>query len=339
MLLFAMLLLVPAARADYSGHPRAAELLTLLAERHGFTAEELEGVRCALAGAQRLPQLIEADQRSAERTLTWTRYRPLHVNDAMIANGARFLREEAQWLARAEAEYGVPPAVIAAILGVETRYGVHAGRHRTLDALATQGFEHPRRSAFFFGELTEFFVLCRAQGFDPAEILGSYAGAIGFAQFMPGNYRRLAVDFDGDGRVDLWSLPDAIGSVANYLVRFRPEVGWRQGEPVILPLRRFQVRADKVRFNQRRSDSTIAELAKLGAEADRRVPGHLRAGLLELPRDQGREYWIALNNFYAIMSYNPSVFYAMAVAQLADEIARAQSSDLVPVPPPKTPPR
>jgi membrane-bound lytic murein transglycosylase B len=127
--------------------------------------------------------------------------------------------------------------------------------------------------------------------------------------------------------------------VANYLVRFRPEVGWRQGEPVILPLRRFQVRADKVRFNQRRSDSTIAELAKLGAEADRRVPGHLRAGLLELPRDQGREYWIALNNFYAIMSYNPSVFYAMAVAQLAAEIARAQSSDLGPVPPPKTPPR
>lgn len=338
-LLFVALLLATAARADYSGHPRAAELLTNLAERHGFTPAELDGVRSALAGAQRLPQLIVAEQTSAERTLTWTRYRPLHVTDAMIANGVLFRREHAQWLERAEAEYGVSPYIITAILGVESRYGVHAGRHRTLDALATQGFEHPRRSTYFFGELTEFFVLCRDQGFDPAEICGSYAGAIGFAQFMPGNYRRLAVDFDGDGRVDLWSVPDAIGSVARYLVRFRPEVGWSRGEPVILPLRRFQVRADKVKFNQRRPDSTISKLAKLGAEPMRRVPGNLRAGLLELPRDRGHEYWIALTNFYSIMSYNPSVFYAMAVAQLAEEVARAHFSDPDSVPAPKAPPR
>lgn len=322
-LLLAALLFASVTQADYNGHPRAAELLTRLAERHSFTPEELDGVRAALADAQRLPQLIEAEQAAAERTLTWTRYRPLHINEAIIDNGVRFLREHAQWLDRAEAEYGVSPYVITAILGVETRYGVHAGRHRTLDALATQGFEHPRRSAYFFGELTEFFVLCRDQGFDPAGIRGSYAGAVGYTQFMPGNYRRLAVDFDGDGRVDLWNVPDAIGSVANYLVRFRPEVAWRQGEPVILPLRRFQVRADQVRFNQRRPDSTLAKLARLGAEPMRPAPGNLRAGLLEMPRDRGREYWIALTNFYSIMSYNPSVFYAMAVAQLADEIAHA----------------
>lgn len=339
-LVLSVLLVASAVWADYSGHARTAELLTQLDERHGFTPAELDGVRNALAGAQRLPQLIAAEQTAAERTLTWTRYRPLHVNDAIVGNGVRFMREQAQWLERAEAEYGVSPYIIAAILGVETRYGVHAGRHRTLDALATQGFEHPRRSAFFFGELREFFVLCRDQGFDPAEIRGSYAGAVGFAQFMPGNYRRLAIDFDGDGRADLWTVPDAIGSVANYLVRFRPEVAWRQGEPVILPLRRFQVRADKVRFNQRRPDSTLAQLAKLGAEPMRPMPGSLRAGLLELPRDKGREYWIALTNFYSIMSYNPSVFYAMAVAQLAEEIARAHSLDSGSgPPPPRTPPR
>lgn len=337
-LLLVFLSLAAVVQADYSTHPRADELLTQLAERHGFTPAELDSVRRALAGAERLPQLIKAEQTAAERTLNWTRYRPLHVTDAMIAGGVLFMREHSGWLSRAETEYGVPPHVVTAILGVETRYGVHSGRHRTLDALATQGFEHPRRSAYFFGELLEFFVLCRDQGFDPVEIRGSYAGAIGYAQFMPGNYRRLAVDFDGDGRLDLWSVPDAIGSVANYLVRFRPEVGWRRDEPVVLPLRRFQVRADQVKFNQRRPDSTIAKLAKSGAEPMRRVPGHLPAGLLELPREHGREYWIALTNFYSLMSYNPSVFYAMAVAQLAEEIGRVYSAELD-SPPPKEPPR
>lgn len=314
------------AWADYSNHPRAAELLRQLEERHGFTPAELDGVRAALAGAQRLPQLVVAEQSAAERTLTWTRYRPLHITVAQIDNGVRFLRENAQWLARAETEYGVSPHVITAILGVETRYGVHSGRHRTLDALATQGFDHPRRAAYFFGELAQFFVLCRDQGLDPAEIRGSYAGAISFAQFMPGNYRWLGVDFDGDGRVNLWTVPDAIGSVANYLVRFRPEVAWRRGEPVVLPLRRFQVRAERVSFNKRRPDTTLAQLAKLGAVPMRKAPGHLRAGLLKLPRDQGQEYWIALTNFYSIMSYNPSVFYAMAVTQLAEEIERADAA-------------
>ena len=319
-------LFASAARADYSDHPRAAKLLRQLEERHGFTPAELAGVRAALTGAQRLPKLVAAEQTAAERTLTWTRYRPLHITDAQIDNGVRFLRENTQWLARAEAEYGVSPHVITAILGVETRYGVHSGRHRTLDALATQGFDHPRRSAYFFGELTQFFVLCRDQGLDPAEVLGSYAGAVGYAQFMPGNYRWLAVDFDGDGRVNLWTVPDAIGSVANYLVRFRPQVAWRRGEPVVLALRRFQVRAERVSFNRRRPDTTLAQLAKLGAVPMRKAPGRLRAGLLDLPRDRGREYWIALTNFYSIMSYNPSVFYAMAVAQLAEEIARADAA-------------
>jgi membrane-bound lytic murein transglycosylase B len=331
LLVICATLFASAARADYSGHPRAAELLKQLEERHSFTPAELNGVRAALAGAQRLPQLIAAEQTSAERTLNWTRYRPLHITDAQIDNGVRFLRENMQWLARAEAEYGVSPYVITAILGVETRYGVHSGRHRTLDALATQGFEHPRRSAFFFGQLIEFFVLCRDQGFDPADVRGSYAGAIGYAQFMPGNYRWLGVDFDGDGHVNLWTVPDAIGSVANYLVRFRPEVAWRRDEPVMLALRRFQVRADRVSFNGRRPDSTLAKLAKLGAVPMRSAPGDLRAGLLELPRERGREYWIALTNFYSIMSYNPSVFYAMAVAQLAEEIARAAAATPVAV--------
>jgi membrane-bound lytic murein transglycosylase B len=328
--LLACALLMPAAAwADYSQHPRAAELLQRLQQQYDFTPAQLDAVRAALASAQQLPQLIQAEQTAAERTLTWTRYRPIHVNEANIRNGVRFMREHAHWLQRAQAEYGVPPHVITAILGVETKYGSYTGRHRTLDALATQGFDHPTRTPFFFSELAEFFAFCRDQGLEPGEIRGSYAGAVGYAQFMPSNYRRLAVDFDGDGRVDLWTVPDAIGSIANYLVRYRPEVAWQRGEPVTLPLRRFEVRAAQVSFNQRRPDYTLAQLATLGAEPTRQPAGNPRAGLVELRRDQGREFWIALTNFYSIMSYNPRVFYAMAVAHLADEIERAAATDAV----------
>ena len=146
----AALLLFSSAHADYSNHPRVPALLEQLRVEHGFTEAELAGVKAALAKAEQLPQLIEAEQKAKERTATWTDYRKIHVFDANVANGAKFLAQYAPWLARAEAQYGVPPAVIAAILGVETKYGSYTGRHRVLDALATQGFDHPTRSAFFF---------------------------------------------------------------------------------------------------------------------------------------------------------------------------------------------
>lgn len=320
-LLFACAL--PAA-ADYSGHPRAPLLLETLEAEYGFDAPDLEAARAALSQARKLPELIQQEQTAPERTLTWTAYRKLHVTDDMIRRGVAFFEEHADTLRRAEKEFGVAPEVIVAILGVETRYGGYTGRTRVLDALATQAFDHPTRGAFFLSELAAFLALTRETQLEPTEPKGSYAGAMGWAQFMPSNYRRLAVDYDDDGDIDLWTPVDAIGSIGRYLIEYEPRSAWRPGEPMVLTPRRFEVRADAIDFNTPRPNSHIAELAALGAEPTRELPADMPAGLLELQRDSGREFLIALPNFYAVMRYNPRVFYAMAVGELAEGISRAR---------------
>lgn len=321
----ALLLLLAATplHADFLDHPRTPQLLDTLAKEHGFDDAALDVVRAALDDAKLMPQLVRQEQTAPEHTRTWTDYRPIHVNETNVRNGVAFLNEHRATLERAEAEYGVPPALITAILGVETKYGSFTGPTRVLDALATQGFEHPRRSDFFFSELVHFFVLAREHGFVPTQPRGSYAGAMGWAQFMPSNYRRLAVDFDGDGVIDLWNPVDAIGSIARYLVEFDPRSAWQPGQPMVLSPRRFQVHAEAIEFNTGRPNSTLAELAKLGAEPTRSLNGDTPAGLLRLDLNQGREFLIALPNFYAVMRYNPRVFYALSVGQLAEAIARA----------------
>jgi len=249
------------------------------------------------------------------------------VFDANVANGAKFLADYRAWLARAEAQYGVPPPVIAAILGVETKYGSYTGKHRVLDALATQGFDHPTRTPFFFGELVEFFVLCREQGFKPTEVLGSYAGAVGAAQFMPSNYRRLAVDFDGDGRRDLWSAPDAIGSIANYFVNYAPARTWQRGLPLMVPAELGSKPGKDWPLNGKAQTHRVGDFLKAGVRPGVALPPDTPAGLVELTlsyEPDEKEYWLGLPNFYSVMAYNPRVYYAMAVSQLAQELQGAQ---------------
>jgi membrane-bound lytic murein transglycosylase B len=323
----AALLFLSSASADYSTHPRVPALLDRLRTEHGFTPPELEGVVAALAKAEQVPKLIQAEQQAKERTLTWADYRKIHVHDANRANGEKFIAANRVWLARAEAQYGVPPAVIVAILGVETKYGNYTGPHRTLDALATQGFEHPTRAPFFFGELAEFFVLCRDQGFKPLEVKGSYAGAVGFAQFMPSNYRRLAVDFDGDGKRNLWSAPDAIGSIANYFVNYAPAKSWQRGLPLMVPAELDDDPAADWPLNAKALTHRFADFERVGVTPAVGLPPDTPVGLLELTLSHEpaqKEYWLGLQNFYSVMAYNPRVYYAMAVAQLAQELAGAQ---------------
>jgi len=311
---------------SYSAHPRAPELLSLLRTEYGFSVGDLERVATTLAEAEQIPKLIESEQQAKEKTLTWDAYRVLHVHEANLKNGRRFMAEQRPWLARAEAQYGVPPEVIAAIMGVETKYGNYTGRNRVLDALATQGFDHPTRSAFFFRELAEFMVLCRDFGFVPGEIKGSYAGAVGAAQFMPSNYRRLAVDFDNDGVKDLWKAPDAIGSIANYLVNYAPARSWQRGLPLVVPAELDSDPAETWPLNAKAQTHRLGDFLRVGLEPAVALPADTPVGLLELTREDGKEYWLALNNFYAVMSYNPRVYYAMAVTQLAQELQRVQQA-------------
>ncbi len=326
--LLALLLLLPAtAHADYSTHAKAPELLSRLASDYGFNKAELDVVRSALKSAQRLPQLVEREQKAPEKTETWTQY-VRRVDDARVQGGLTAIRDHAAVFSRAETEFGVPPAVVAAILGIETRYGRITGSVRVLDALGTQGFDHPTRTPFFFSELTEFFAFCRDFGFAPDSLKGSYAGAMGAAQFMPSNYRRLALDYDGDGRRDLWQLPDAIGSIANYFIHYRPALAWRRGEPLAVPATRApDANMTGVKFNERETFYRAGDVAKAGLIANVELPPDQLVGLIELPLDDGsNEYWLGLPNFYSVMTYNPRIFYAMAVTQLAMRIETAQTA-------------
>ncbi|HEY0975753.1 MAG TPA: lytic murein transglycosylase [Solimonas sp.] len=321
----ALLLVLPlTAAADYAAHPRAPALLDALRREHGFSASELQQVSAALAQAKQLPQLVQQEQKAPERTETWTQY-ARRIDSGRIDGGAALLRENPQLFARAEAEFGVPGAVIAAVLGIETRYGRVTGSVRVLDALSTQGFDHPTRSPFFFGELTEFFAFCRDFGFAPEVPKGSYAGAMGFAQFMPSNYRRLALDYDGDGRRDLWTLADAVGSIGHYFQRYRPDLAWRRGEPLAVPARLTGTVAPVAEYNKRDVFYRAGDLAAAGLVPAVELPPSMSVGLIELPLDDGgKEYWIGLPNFYAVMTYNPRIFYAMAVTQLAAHIEAAR---------------
>lgn len=327
-------LFATAASADYAAHPKVAELLQKLRDDYGFSQPELDTVRAELKDAQKLPKLIEREVNNKEkgspsesaRLPNWDDYGPIHINARNVGNGVRYLDDNAAWFAKAEAQYGVPPTVIAGILGVETKYGTYTGKFRVLDALATQGFDHPTRSPFFFGELTNFFVFCRDAGRSAGDFLGSYAGAMGFAQFMPSNYRSLAVDFDGDGRRDLWSAPDAIGSIANYLVNYDAKRAFRRGEPLIVAARVSRSLTPDFPRNGKIADQTIASLRAAGVEPAIALPDSTPAGLVELRRGNAEEFWVALPNFYSIQTYNPRIFYAMAVTQLANSLASAQTA-------------
>lgn len=324
-------------QAGYESHPKAALLIERLALEFAFSSEELDEVRLALAEAERLPQLIAAERNAAERTETWTTYAAKRVDPQRIQRGAAFISEHRIWFDRAQVDYGVPREVIAGVLGLETSFGRVTGKARVLDSLATQGFDHPTRSAFFFSELVEFFVHCREQGIDPSVPLGSYAGAMGWAQFMPSNYRRLAVDYDRDGRTDLWSAPDAIGSVAAYLTGYDPKRAWRRGEAVMLRARLTQGPV-ALATNTARPGLSAGQLSAAGVEVQARLPLETPLGLIELNLDQGKEYWVGLHNFYSLMSYNPRVYYAMTVAQLAEAIARTEVAQTSTASPSASPP-
>ncbi|MCU0939765.1 MAG: lytic murein transglycosylase B [Burkholderiaceae bacterium] len=248
----------------------------------------------------------------------WLSYRERNVDERRIREGAQFLRDERSTLARAAERWGVPEEIIVGIIGVETVFGRVTGSFRTLDVLLTLSFDYTRRAPLYREELTQFLLLCHEQGIDPLSLRGSFAGALGLPQFMPGSIRKWAVDFDGDGRVDLaGSRTDAIGSVANFLV----EHGWQRDLPV-----QFRARADQeIAATLGRGITAMhawRDVAALGVTIDGTLDPDTRVILLDLPfrranGDEGIEYRIGTVNLQALLHYNRSYFYAVAVADLA----------------------
>jgi membrane-bound lytic murein transglycosylase B len=300
--------------------PEIGAFIGEMVERHGFKQAELEGI---FGGAQFQPAIIKAISQPAT-SRPWYEYRPVFINPRRIAGGVAFWNSYAPLLERARKEFGIPEEIIAAVIGVETNYGTQTGKHRVLDALTTLAFDYPKRSEFFRSELEQYLLLGRERGADMLNIKGSYAGASGIPQFMPSSYRRYAIDFDGDGKVDLsGSTADAIGSVANYLKSF----GWETGKTVAIPALVSGENYREALFAGSKPLYTVEEMRKLGVTSPTDVPSDRQATLVELANTAGNEYWLGFNNFFVITRYNRSVHYAMSVLQLAEEIRAARNSD------------
>lgn len=300
--------------ANYSQHPETEGFITEMVETHGFEREQLQRW---LANAEKRQNILDAIARPAERTKTWKEYRPIFIVPLRIENGVKFWQENHAALARAEKQYGVPPEYIVAIIGVETNYGRNTGSHRVIDALATLAFDYPPRSPFFRKELQNYFLLTREQKQDPLAFKGSYAGAMGYGQFMPSSYRAYAVDFDGDGFTDIWNnTTDSIGSVANYFKQH----GWQAGKPVVSRVRPEDT-ASEEKFNDINPPTvTVAEWKKRGYVPITDLPADAKALIMKLDGQHGEEYWLGLQNFYVISRYNRSHMYSMAVHQLSQLI-------------------
>ncbi len=320
-----------AAEVLYAGREDALRFADDLAERRDL---DTAWVRAVIARAKFLPQvpklMLPAPRGTAKN---WQAYRARFVEPVRIRAGVRFWNEHAAALARAEREYGVPADIIIGILGVETLYGQHIGNIRVIDALATLSFDfpdaHPRaaeRRAYFRGELEQFLSLAHRSGTDPFEPRGSYAGARGLGQFMPSSWARWAVDFDGDGEIDLYNSPDdAIGSVASYFIGH----GWQPGLPTHFPLAFDAARLDldALLAPDILPTFSVSAMAARGARvtgAGANYRGQL--ALVELQNGDAPPSFVAgTDNFYSVTRYNWSSYYALAVIELGQEVAAARA--------------
>jgi membrane-bound lytic murein transglycosylase B len=315
---------VPAASAmsiDYSVREEVRRFAREMVERHQFVESDLLAMFGKVRYSDAVIRLMSPP--SAQFKRSWAVYRGRFLDPLRIREGTRFWREHSDTVQRASEQFGVPEEIIVSIIGVETIYGRITGDFRVLDALTVLAFDYPRRAEFFRSELEQFLLFARDNAADVFSVKGSFAGAIGLPQFMPGSIRRFAVDFDNDGRIDLRSSPaDAIGSVA----RFLAEHGWRRGEPT-----HFQLAYDDEARLRPLIEAGIEpqftgeQLADYGVRSTEPPPADMKLALIDLPNgDDPASYYLGAQNFYAITRYNRSSFYAMAVIELARTLREAR---------------
>ncbi|MDC1043066.1 lytic murein transglycosylase B [Gammaproteobacteria bacterium] len=325
--------------ADYSEHPEAQDVIETLVREHNFDKGYVIKI---LQTAKKQERILESMSSPAEFTWTWDRYKKLFLEEKRISNGKKFIKENSSLFKQVEREFGVPKEIITSILGVETRYGKILGSYRVLDSLATLGFDFPRRSKFFKSELIQFFILTRENNLDINSVQGSYAGAMGYGQFISSSYRAYAIDYDGDGYADLFnSVPDAVASIANYLQKH----GWKRDGAIVTKVEfnkvnqtyQHQTNLKKfipLQFTEgleeeyiiKKGDSLLSiavshnlELQQLMTLNNIKNKNLIQSGqtiLLSKPKDL---YFIGDDNFIAITKYNRSHFYAKAVYDLSLE--------------------
>jgi membrane-bound lytic murein transglycosylase B len=318
-----MLLSAHASAGDYQNRDDVSAMIDeMVAE--GLDRERLETL---MASAERKDKILEAIARPAEKTLTWAGYRKIFIQQSRIDQGVTFRQEQEATLARSEQTFGVDRDMILAILGIETRYGRTKGSYKVIDALATLGFDYPPRGKFFLGQLKELFRLEQHAHIDAATITGSYAGAMGYPQFIPSSYIHYAVDFDDDGVTDLVNNPvDAIGSVGSYFKAHK----WTNGLPVAARARVSGDQYQSLINDKGKPDMTLKQAKKAGivpvscsesVHCFNNVDKKMDVALIELEGEKGAEFWLVTDNFYTITRYNHSVLYAMAAYQLSRELS------------------
>ena len=292
-LLFITLIFNLSIFADYSNHKDSEKVIDELVIKHGF---ERAYVLEVLKDAKKRRTALNSVAKPAEKTKTWDDYKAIFLKKKRIVDGKKFIKKNIDTLERAEKEFGVPKEIITAILGVETNFGNNMGGYRVIDSLTTLGFDDPRRSKFFRSELIQLFLLTRENNLDILKIKGSYAGAMGYSQFISSSYRAYAIDYDGDGYTDLFnSIDDAIGSIANYLKRH----GWKKEGKIVV-----QTFPNNVRKFYK--------------------PHQSLTQFIPLTFNENGEdlHFIGDDNFRAIARYNISDVYAMAVYYLSEEFKK-----------------
>jgi membrane-bound lytic murein transglycosylase B len=310
----ALSLTAPPATALDATREDVREFAEEMRRKHGFEAEWLDAV---IADVTSQPRIIELMSKPAEKTMAWHTYRDHFLTAERIDAGVRFWVEHRERLAAIERKTGVAQHVIVGILGAETFFGRITGRYRVVDALATLAFDYPPRGSYFRAELEQFLLLAREEQVDVATALGSYAGAMGSAQFMPRSYRAYAVDGDGDDKRDLWgSWDDVIASVANYLAKH----GWRAGEPVVAAAALWFPRADALTAGALAPDATVKALRDRGLRFDTTLEGKAPAVFIRVDGDDGPELRAGFHNFGVITKYNRSILYGLAVNDLGRRI-------------------
>ena len=319
LIIVALGMLVAAGSAQGTGYldrPEIKKFIAEFARQHQYPEDSLTAL---FSGVTRQTQVLDAIQSPAEKKADWRWYRGIFITPQRIDEGLQFWTRNTEVLAAARQRFGVPEEIIVAIIGVETFYGRYVGKYLVLDSLVTLGFDYPPRQKFFRSELEHFILLSQEEQLDPRAIKGSYAGAMGLGQFISSSYRKYAIDFDGNGKRDLWeSEEDAIGSVANYFKRH----GWEPDRAVIVPV---EVRGDRYMalLGQGLKPITpVSELSQYDIDIGIDDPTRLqeKVTLLEFKNDPTAEYWAGFDNFYVITRYNHSSMYAMAVYQFSQRL-------------------
>ncbi|MBR7792932.1 lytic murein transglycosylase B [Undibacterium sp. FT147W] len=305
--------------------------ITEMVDKHQFDKVQLQTVFEQVRYVESARQLMKPAPPGKPKN--WKAYRARFVEPYRIEAGVAFWNKYADALERARQQYGVPPEIIVGLIGVETIFGKNTGKFRVMDALTTLAFDYPdtptrdARMQYFRNELENMLLMARESGVDPFAFKGSYAGAIGWPQFMPGSIRKFAVDFDGDGSINLTDSPiDAIGSVAHYLAMH----GWKRNLPVTFPATLISSEANPALLQTAlsqglRASYSLAELKTFISTASSDAPSNIQYGVIDLQNgDEATEYWLATDNFFAITQYNRSYFYAMSVFDLGRIISAAK---------------